>query len=91
METLEEYLAKRKHKDHMDEFDLSRHSENISSAIQYVMDYFNTYLDIETISQEQIKLERATDKLVRLSVIFFPLPFTALLLVLGLCPVLIED
>ena len=91
METLEEYLAKRKHKDHMDEFDLSRHSENMSSAIQDVMDYFNTYLDIETISQEQIKLERATDKLVRLSVIFFPLPFTALLLVLGLCPVLIED
>lgn len=25
METLEEYLAKRKHKDHMDEFNLNRH------------------------------------------------------------------
>ena len=42
METLEEYLAKRKHKDHMDEFNLNRHSENMSTAIQYVMDYFNT-------------------------------------------------
>ena len=62
METLEEYLAKRKHKDHMDEFNLNRHSENMSTAIQYVMDYFNTYLDIEKLSQEQIKLERAIDK-----------------------------
>ncbi len=62
METLEEYLAKRKHKDHMDEFNLNKHSENMSLAIQYVMDYFNTYLDIEKISQEQLKLERAIDK-----------------------------
>lgn len=43
METLEEYLAKRKHKDHMDEFNLNKHSENMTLAIQYVMDYFNTY------------------------------------------------
>ena len=62
METLEEYLAKRKHKDHMDEFNLNKHSENMTLAIQYVMDYFNTYLDIEKISQEQIKLERTIDR-----------------------------
>ncbi len=40
MQTLEEYFAKRKKKDHMDEFDLNLHSENMSKAIQYVMDYF---------------------------------------------------
>ncbi len=34
METLEEYLAKRKHKDHMDEFNLNKHSENMSLLLR---------------------------------------------------------
>lgn len=63
MQALEEYFTKRKKKDHMDEFDLNLHSENMSKAIQYVMDYFNEYLSIEEISQEQIKLQNAIDKI----------------------------
>ena len=72
MQTLEEYIAKRKHKDHMDEFNLAKHSENMSTAIQYVMDYFNSYLDIEQISQEQIKLERAIDKFKERLGVYYP-------------------
>ena len=63
MQSLEEYFIKRKKKDRMDEFDLNLHSENMSKAIQYVMDYFNEYLNIEEISQEQLKLQNAIDKI----------------------------
>lgn len=47
MLAIEEYIAKRKKKDNLNEFDFKLHSENMSTVIQYVMDYFNNYLNLE--------------------------------------------
>ena len=43
---LEEYIAKRKKEDGMDEFDKSKRSENTKMAVNYVFEYFNQYIDI---------------------------------------------
>ena len=45
MLSVEEYIAKRKKKDNLNEFDFKLHSENMSTVIQYVMDYFNNYVN----------------------------------------------
>jgi len=47
MLTIEDYIASRKKKDKLDEFDFQKHSENMGAVIQYVMDYFNEYLNLE--------------------------------------------
>lgn len=63
MLTLEEYIASRKKKDKLDEFDFQKHSENMAQVIQYVTEYFNTYLNIEDYSYEQIKTQQVIDRL----------------------------
>lgn len=62
MLTIQEYIAKRKQEDKLDEFDIKKQSEIISTVIQYVMDYFNSYLDIAKYSAEQLKVQQAIDK-----------------------------
>lgn len=53
---LEEYIAKRKKEDGMDEFDKSKRSENTKMTMNYVFEYFNQYIDItETIPLTTIK------------------------------------
>ena len=51
---LEEYIAKRKKEDGMDEFDKSKRSENTKMAVNYVFEYFNNYLDSIGGSEETI-------------------------------------
>jgi len=36
--TIEEYIASRKKKDKLDEFDFKKHSENMGAVIKYVME-----------------------------------------------------
>ena len=62
MQKIEEYIAQRKKKDKLDEFNFKNHSENMAKVIQYVADYFNTYLNLEDYSYEQIKMQQAIDK-----------------------------
>ena len=44
MLTIDEYIAKMKKADKIDEFDLLKQSENMTAVIKYVMSYFNEYL-----------------------------------------------
>ena len=62
MLTIEDYIASRKKKDKLDEFDFQKHSENMGSVIKYVMEYFNTYLNLEDYSYEQVKTQQMIDK-----------------------------
>jgi hypothetical protein len=60
--SIEDYIASRKKKDKLDEFDFKKHSENMGVVIQYVMDYFNQYLNLEDYSYEQMKMHQTVDK-----------------------------
>ena len=62
MLTIENYIASRKKKDKLDEFDFQKHSENMGAVIQYVMEYFNEYLNLEDYSYEQVKTQQVIDK-----------------------------
>lgn len=62
MLTIEDYIASRKKKEKIDEFDFQNHSENMATVIQYVTDYFNQYLNLEEYSYEQVKTQQAVDK-----------------------------
>jgi hypothetical protein len=59
---IEEYIALRKKKEKLDEYDFQKHSENMAKVIQYVTDYFNQYLNFEDYSYEQVKTQQTVDK-----------------------------
>ena len=63
MLTIDEYIAKMKKADKLNEFDYLRISENMSAVMKYVMSYFNEYLTLETCDAEEIKFKHAVDKL----------------------------
>lgn len=42
----EEYIARRKKEDRLNEFDIDNRSENIKVCVNYVFEYFNNYLNI---------------------------------------------
>ena len=63
MQTIDEYIAKMKRADKMDEFDYLKKSENMSAVINYVMAYFNDYLTLDTCDAENIKMKHKRDKL----------------------------
>lgn len=61
--TIDEYIAKMKRADKLDEFDYLKQPENMSAVMKYVMSYFNEYLSMETCDAETIKVKRTADKL----------------------------
>lgn len=63
MLSIDEYIAKMKRADKIDEFDYSKQPENMSAVMKYVMAYFTEYLNMETCDTEMIKFKHATDKL----------------------------
>lgn len=42
----EEYIARRKKEDQLNEFDVNARPENIKICVNYVFEYFNSYLSI---------------------------------------------
>lgn len=46
MLTLEEYIARRKQEDQINELDKDERIENLQKCVSYVFEYFNNYLDI---------------------------------------------
>jgi len=62
MITIEDYIAQKKKKDKLDEFDFQKHSENMANVIKYVTEYFNEYLNLEDYNYEQVKMQQAVDK-----------------------------
>lgn len=54
MLTIEEYIAKRKKEDRLNEFDVEKRIENIKLCVDYIFEYFNNYLDITEIESQTI-------------------------------------
>ncbi len=65
MFTVEQYIAQKKKKDKLDEFDFKNHAENMAAVMKYVMEYFNSYLNPEEYDYETIKFEQTTLKIER--------------------------
>ncbi|MFC3770381.1 hypothetical protein [Paenibacillus sp. GCM10012303] len=63
MLSVEQYIAKMKKKDNLDEFNFKNHAENMSTVLKYVMDYFNQYLNPEEYDYENIKTEQSALKI----------------------------
>ena len=55
---LEEYIAKRKIEDHLNEFDVEQKVNNIKTSIDYVFEYFNQYLPLESVENHSPELKR---------------------------------
>lgn len=62
MLSIEEYIARRKKEDKLNEFDLDARSQNIKTCVDYVFEYFNNYLDITEAEEKTVihneKLEK---------------------------------
>jgi hypothetical protein len=57
--TLEEYIAKRKREDKLNEFDNESKMDNLRICVNYLFEYFNQYLSIDVLEQRTtIKNER---------------------------------
>jgi len=54
MLTVEEYIARRKKEDNLNEFNLADRMKNMQTCINYVFEYFNNYLDESKINAETI-------------------------------------
>ncbi|WP_341456103.1 hypothetical protein [Parageobacillus thermoglucosidasius] len=52
MLSLEEYIARRKQEDGINEFDKESRMENLQTCVGYVFEYFNQYLDITKMEEQ---------------------------------------
>lgn len=59
---IEEYISMRKRKEKINEFDFTKHSDNMGKVIQFVSEYFNDYLNPEDYNYELIKLQQTIEK-----------------------------
>lgn len=55
---IEEYVARRKKEDKLNEFDLNARTQNMKLCVDYVFEYFNYYLNITEIESLTAKLQR---------------------------------
>jgi len=62
MLSIEEYIARRKKEDKLNEFDLDARTQNMKTCVDYVFEYFNNYLDITEAEEKTVlhneKLEK---------------------------------
>jgi NAD kinase len=61
--SLEDYITKRKREDCLNEFNLEQRVKNMGMCINYVVEYFEKYLDPEKINSEKATQKRKADKL----------------------------
>ncbi|AIG26116.1 hypothetical protein EGH10_17490 [Brevibacillus laterosporus] len=54
MLTIEEYIARRKREDHLNEFSIDDRAVNMKKCVDYIFEYFNQYLDITKISHQTV-------------------------------------
>ena len=54
MQSLEEYIARRKKEDGINEFNLNDRVENTQICVKYIFEYFNQYLNISEMEQKTI-------------------------------------
>lgn len=52
MLSVEDYIARRKKEDNLNEFDIEAKNENLRICVNYVFEYFNQYLDIDKMEKK---------------------------------------
>lgn len=62
MISIEEYVAKRKKEDHLNEFDIESRNENIKTCVNYIFEYFNNYLNITELDEKTILKDQKLEK-----------------------------
>ena len=60
--TLEQYILMRKKEDGINEYDLSKRSENIRICVNYIFEYFDNYLENSPDSEKTFFEEQKQDK-----------------------------
>jgi hypothetical protein len=60
--TIEEYMARRKKEDQINEFSLKDRTANMKICVDYVFEYFNQYLDITKMDEQTILNDERLDK-----------------------------
>lgn len=60
--TIEEYIARRKKEDHLNEFSLNDRMENMRVCVNYVFEYYNQYLDISKVDEKTILNDERLEK-----------------------------
>ena len=54
MLNIEEYIARRKKEDRLNEFDVDSRTQNMKICVDYVFEYFNNYLDITEAEEKTV-------------------------------------
>ena len=62
MLTIEEYIAKRKKEDKLNEFNIDDRNENMRICVNYVFEYFNNYLNISEAEERTALKDEKLDK-----------------------------
>jgi hypothetical protein len=57
--SIEEYIAKRKKEENVDEFDQAERTNNTRACVDFVFEYFNDYLDIAHEKDAAMKREKS--------------------------------
>ncbi len=60
--TLEQYILMRKKEDSLNEYDLSKRSENIRICVNYIFEYYDNYLENSPDKEKTIQEEKKQDK-----------------------------
>ena len=62
MLSIEEYIARRKKEDKLNEFDLDVRTQNMKLCVDYVFEYFNNYLNITEVEEKTVLHDEKLDK-----------------------------
>jgi hypothetical protein len=62
MLSIEEYLSRRKKEDKLNEFDLYTRTQNMKLCVDYILEYYNNYLNITEAEEKTILHNEKQDK-----------------------------
>lgn len=62
MISIEEYIARRKKEDRINEFNTDERNENMRVCVNYVFEYFNNYLNITEAEEKTVLKDEKLDK-----------------------------
>lgn len=62
MLSIEEYIARRKKEDRLNEFDVKARNDNIRCCVNYVFEFFNNYLNITEAEEKTVLQDEKLDK-----------------------------
>lgn len=62
MLSIEEYIARRKKEDKLNEFDIDARTQNMRICVDYVFEYFSNYLNITEAEEKTVLHDQKLDK-----------------------------